>query len=339
MSSISQVEGLHSGRGVDIPPSTAQVQSSEEGTQSHPMADDCGALKAEKMATNFGNGERDVAAVSEEMQDDSTPQPIPGMSLSQNLHNLHSDSDITTCDGESVPLPPDTAPVAILAPHSQHSANSPTMVGISSREEMTAELNPTLSEDGMNLDLLDPLECIEEEEVPCDEGLEEIAQVNKPQPEKVLATNEDTPLITVNTSLVTSVGDVTSTQSIDRLDTAVSLCPSLTHDTSDSCASSPQAITSIPPHQQLDTVTTSPDISIEKLTGEEMQEYLYPEPSCKMNARDGSTTECGGSSECMETGVEDVVAVGGNTGQLQLTSNSQYSDHIKVCIRCVSNIS
>ena len=290
------------------------------------------------MASNVGNCERDVAAAPEEMQGDSTPQPIPGMSLSQNLqqqHHLHSDSDVTTCEGESVPA--DTAPVAILAAHSQHSVHSPTVVGTSCREERTAELNPTLLEDGMNLDLLDPLECNEEDPVSHDGGLKEIGQVNEPQPEKMLPTNEDTPLITVNTSVITSIGDVTGTQSIDRLNTAAPLCPSL-NDTTDEIIttsdahtrpSSAQPITSIPPPdsniQQLDTVATIP---IVKSTSE----YLYPEPTSKKSACDGSTTECGDSSECMETGVEDVVVVGGGNGQLQLTSNSQYSDHIKVRI-------
>lgn len=381
MSSISQVEGLHSG--VDVPPSTAQLQFSEEETQCQPVSDDCGAPKSERMAGNIGNCERDVAAASEEMQEDSTSQPIPGMSLSQNLqsqHHLHTDSDITTYEGESVP--PDTVPVAILAAQSQHSAHSPiivaqhsaqsptivaqhsahsptivarcsahsptivaqcsahgsTVVVTSCQEERTAELKPTLLEDGMNLDLLDPLECNEEDPVPHDEGLKDIAQVNGPQSEKMLATNEDT---SVNTSVITSIGDVTSTQSHDKLNTAAPLCPSITDTNNEIITTSDthtrprsaQAITSTPPPdsniQQLDTVATSP---IEKLTGV-IHEYLHPEPSSKKNAREVSTTECGGSnSECMETGMEDVVVVGGDNGQLQLTSNSQCSDHIKVCI-------
>lgn len=163
---IPQVEGVHSN--VQL-----HGQYSDEETQCHTAADVCAVLNSESMASNTDNCEGDVA-LSEELQEDSAPQlqeSIPGMSLSQNLlphPNLLPDSDSTICDGECghvVPqdLPSDTAPVAPLAVQTAHSATT-CMMDTSREEQGVEEFKPMSCEDRMNLGLLDPLECNEEEE-------------------------------------------------------------------------------------------------------------------------------------------------------------------------------
>lgn len=348
-------------------------------------------------------------AISEVVQDIPSSQlrdsvaAVPGMSLSQFLPTRHHlpprspHTDCAVCDkgqstsdqpsecGHTVQLStPDTS-LPPLTAHSQHTPpHEPTTVNTAApislapcEEDPTVETRQassiTVSEDRMNLDLLDPLECSEEEEG-LDETLNDSFCLGRGMEDKTLMniheTNEDAPLISAPTH---ESDDVTITDSTDKklspdnLDvtatppdvniTTAPLCVSHTIDltsndhiqntiTSADSHSRPVSVTSqhaVTPTHPATNTPLSPTLQSQvtlPLLNTSIERptggaSMYSHSDSKMTvcSGDGSGWVCVGGSGCME-GVEDVGVVGGDNGQLRLVSSSQPPGHTKNEVRC-----